>query len=390
VNKLSFEQLEDLIINFSTSIIDKETEDEIVWSLAKTCISKLGFEDCVIYLVDDKSQKLHQRAAYGPKNPKAFDIYEPIEIQLGEGITGSVAETGEPEIVNNTSKDKRYIVDDQSRMSEIAVPIMVGEKVLGVIDSEHSQPNYFHEYHLKILKAFASICGIKLLNVRKEKDLAEEQAKLLQIERELIDLRVKALKSQMNPHFVFNALSAVQFFITNNEKKDALKYLSVFSKLLRNYLEHLDKDFISVYEEVKILKQYLELQQLRYSDRLEFSLKVDDQLENYMIPSLVLQLTAEEIVERNMIENRGDANLLLELRLVDKKSMRANFLMKSKKTGDKREESYRSEKFSWENHIDLLNKLKQAGIEKNIFTEEKEGEIAIKFELSVPLNINNP
>jgi len=391
VNKLNYEQLEDLVIYFSTSIIEKETEEEILWDLVKTCISKLGFEDCVIYLLDENNE-LHQKAAHGPKNPKGFDIYEPIAIKLGEGITGTVAKTRKAEIVTNTSEDPRYIIDDQMRLSEIAVPIMAGDKLLGVIDSEHSEPNFFNEYHLKLLNAFASICGIKLLNVRKEKALSEEQEKLFQIERELIDLRVKALKSQMNPHFIFNALNAIQFFITRNDKKSALKYLSTFSKLLRQYLDHLDKEYIGLEAELRILKGYLLLQQLRYGDKLEFMVEADEELFQYFIPSLVIQLSVEDIVERNILQNTGKGWLQVYFEKQNSAQLKVTITMSANQINQSERDmsqSYRIDKISWDQHIDMLNKLKNAHIEKNISVKVNGDEITTKFELIVPLKTDD-
>lgn len=387
VDKLNFKQLEDLVIYFSTSIIEKETEEEILWDLVKTCISKLGFEDCVIYLLDENNE-LHQKAAHGPKNPRGFDIYEPIAIKLGEGITGTVAKTRKAEIVCNTSEDPRYIMDDQMRLSEIAVPIMAGDKLLGVIDSEHSEPNFFNHYHLKLLNAFASICGIKLLNVRKEKVLAEEQEKLFQVERELIDLRVKALKSQINPHFIFNALSAVQYFITKNDKKNALKYLSTFSKLLRQYLDHLDKEFIGMESELKILKDYLLLQQLRYGDKLEFHIRADDELFHYLLPSLVIQLTVEDIVERNILQNTGKGWLQVTFKMLNPHELKAIISMRSSQVNQSERdmsESYRGDKISWDQHIEVLNKLKKMDIDKHVSVHVNGDDITTQIELVVPL-----
>src|SRR5690606_24718828 len=122
---------------FAISLFGQNTEDEILWDLARNCISRLGFEDCVIYLVDEDRRVLIQKAAYGPKNPKGFTIHDPLEIPLGAGIVGSVALSGKAELVHDTSKDPRYIQDDAFRYSELCVPIMVEDKVIGVIDSEH-------------------------------------------------------------------------------------------------------------------------------------------------------------------------------------------------------------------------------------------------------------
>ena len=70
------------------------TVNDILWDICRNCVSRLHFEDCVIYLLDDEGKMLQQKAAYGPKNPKEFEILNPIEIPVGKGIVGDVAATG--------------------------------------------------------------------------------------------------------------------------------------------------------------------------------------------------------------------------------------------------------------------------------------------------------
>ena len=109
---------DDTINYFATSLFGKNTIEEVLWDVAKNCISRLDLVDCVIYLLDESRGVLVQKAAYGKKNPEEFNIYVPIEIPLGKGIVGSVAQTGIAEIVSDVSADPRYIVDDQPRLSE--------------------------------------------------------------------------------------------------------------------------------------------------------------------------------------------------------------------------------------------------------------------------------
>ncbi|RYU97703.1 LytTR family transcriptional regulator DNA-binding domain-containing protein [Emticicia agri] len=168
----------EIISYFATSLFGKNTEEDIVWDIAKNCIGRLGLADCVIYLFDDKQENLLQKAAYGPKNPVNFDIYQPIVIPKGKGIVGTVAQTGIAEIIGNTSKDARYIVDDECRLSEITVPIIYNGEILGVIDSEHPQRAFFREWHLQTLTAIANLCANKIYGVRIKERLQEKEQKL--------------------------------------------------------------------------------------------------------------------------------------------------------------------------------------------------------------------
>lgn len=155
-------EIEHTINYFSSSLFGKNTVDEILWDVAKNCIGRLGFVDCVIYLLDEDRQLLIQKAAYGSKNPHAFEIYNPMDIAVGDGIVGGVAKTKEAIRVKDTSLDERYIADDQYRLSELAVPLIYNNKVIGVIDSEHPRADFFTERHLNVLKTISSLCANKV------------------------------------------------------------------------------------------------------------------------------------------------------------------------------------------------------------------------------------
>jgi len=153
---------------FATSLFDKDKVDEVLWDITENCISRLGLEDCVIYLLDENDKVLIQKAAYGNKNKGQRKILSPINIPVGEGIVGYVAQSTTPEIVQDTTHDKRYILDDIKRKSELCVPMILDKKVIGVIDSEHSKKSFFNETHLLLFELIA------LLTVKKIEHLKEQ------------------------------------------------------------------------------------------------------------------------------------------------------------------------------------------------------------------------
>ena len=159
---LTFDEVEQVLISFSASVLNKETAEEVYWSLAKNVISRLGFVDCVIYSVNRRTRSLVQRAAYGPKSPAKQVILKPLTIPLGAGITGSVAQTGRAEKIADTSKDPRYIVDDEARFSELTVPIKHKEKVIGIIDCEHPDRDFFTDQRDKISFGLQEIAKINI------------------------------------------------------------------------------------------------------------------------------------------------------------------------------------------------------------------------------------
>lgn len=146
----------------STSLNTKESVEELLWAITKNVVHQLCFVDCVIYEFDEEKELLLQRAAYGQKNPSDMIIHNRISIPLGKGIVGSVAKNRKSEIIKDTSKDARYIVDDENRLSEICVPIMVGSKLFGVIDSEHPHKDFYTERHLHLLTIIAALCAQRI------------------------------------------------------------------------------------------------------------------------------------------------------------------------------------------------------------------------------------
>ncbi len=292
------ENIEDIISYFAISLFGQNTADEILWDLAKNCISKLDFEDCVIYLVDEKKNTLVQKAAYGPKNVKEFIIHQPIDIPMGKGIVGSVALSGIAEIIHDTSKDPRYIQDDAFRYSEISVPILLDGKVIGVIDSEHTQPNFFTRRHLKILHLIAALCSNKLIRTNAQEESRRKQEELEEAKRKFTELKVQALRAQLNPHFIFNALNAIQHFITEKETELTLRYLSLFAKFIRKILNSYPRNLITLADEIDILRNYLTLEELRFGNRFKYAIHVSEEVkvDSVEIPVLLIQPFAERVV----------------------------------------------------------------------------------------------
>lgn len=168
----------EVINSFAVQLLKLSTVDEIVWGVAKHAIAKLGFIDCVVYLFDDNNEFLIQRAAHGPKNPIDFDIDNPIKLKVGQGICGHVAETGIPELISDTSLDKRYHIDDASRLSELAVPILSEGKVIGVIDSEHPEKNFYKEEDLQMLTTIAAMASTKIVEAKVQERLRNHRKEL--------------------------------------------------------------------------------------------------------------------------------------------------------------------------------------------------------------------
>ena len=171
----------EVINDVAKAILGKMDIHEIAWEITKSITEYLGSDDCIIYLIDSEGRILEQIAAYGDKAGEERNINNKISLELGQGIVGEVARTGKAELIGDTSKDTRYVADDAVRLSEITVPIISEGEVIGVIDSEHPQKNYYTKAHLVTLQNIARLVAMQLKNAinLRERVRAEEENKQL-------------------------------------------------------------------------------------------------------------------------------------------------------------------------------------------------------------------
>lgn len=127
----------------------------------------------------------------------------------------------------------------------------------------------------------------------------------------ILELEQKMLRLQMNPHFIFNVLSSIQTFMIKNDGKNAGIYLSKFARLIRRILEQSRKEFIPIAKEIEILEYYIELQQLRFENKFDYQIDMDENLDDEAtnIPPLILQPIVENAIEHGFAKNSGLGSL---------------------------------------------------------------------------------
>jgi LytS/YehU family sensor histidine kinase len=296
---------------------EQQTEDDILWDVAKNCIGRLQFEDCVIYLLDEERNILVQKAAHGPKSPGQYEINMPIEIKPGEGIVGTVALSGKAVIVGDTTKDPRYIVDDEQRFSEISVPIIYDGKVLGVIDCEHSKKRFFTQKHLSILTTIASLCANKIVRARAEEEKKEAQTILMSTQQKMTEVEMQALRAQMNPHFIFNCLNSINRYIVKSDQTTASLYLTKFAKLIRLILDNSNCKNVSLTNELEALKLYIEMEALRFDKKFTYEIKVANNLgtDTIELPPLIIQPYVENAIWHGLLHKENNGHLSIQVNM---------------------------------------------------------------------------
>ncbi len=162
---------------------------------------------------------------------------------------------------------------------------------------------------LTVLILFTLVTVINKAKLRKKN---REITELL-IDKRMTALQLENLRSQMNPHFIFNALNSIQDYIVTNERKLASSYLVKFSRLIRLYLEQSQVNEISFKEEIETLELYLSLEKNRFEADFEYEINHDDDLLNSQIkiPSLLLQPFIENAIKHGLSNKKGNKKIVV-------------------------------------------------------------------------------
>jgi diguanylate cyclase (GGDEF)-like protein len=200
---------------FATDILLLSTINEIWLYLAQNIVQKLGFEDAVIYTLDPGGNTLSRMAGFDKK--ASIDNHEvnddqirdtssnSIVIPFNKGVIGKVAATKKAILVNDIRDFESYIVDDENTLSELAVPILFNDQLLGVIDSEHARINFYTEYHLRTLTALATITAMKISQMNKV-DVLEDIIENLEYANKIQDALFEIAE------IIFNTTSIDEFY----------------------------------------------------------------------------------------------------------------------------------------------------------------------------------
>lgn len=127
----------------------------------------------------------------------------------------------------------------------------------------------------------------------------QKRAEMLQVENDLRESRMKAIRSQLNPHFIFNALNSIQYLFYSGDKKTASQFMGDFATLMRNVLDMSSKADVTIAEEKKMLSHYLDLEKMRMENAFDYAFEIDETLdtENVKLPTMLLQPYVENAVK---------------------------------------------------------------------------------------------
>ena len=209
-----------------------------------------------------------------------------------------------------------------------------------------------------------------------------KKEKEYRLKKKMQDLEMMALRAQMNPHFIFNCLTSIQYHIMRADSKNASTYLHKFSTLIRQTLQNSAASVISLREEVKLLELYMDLEKLRFGGKMEYRIELSPELEpdRQFIPSMIIQPYVENAIKHGIGPLENDKGIILV------RFRRASAYIEcmiedngpgigaSRSRSELSEEGHRSMGTSiTENRIDTLNLLRKEKIRLRIIDKEEAG-----------------
>jgi ligand-binding sensor domain-containing protein len=177
-------------------------------------------------------------------------------------------------------------------------------------------PAFWQTAWFRILCALLVIVLVYVYLKLRVNAVKKEARRRAAVQQQIAQLEMKALRAQMNPHFIFNALNSIQTFMMKRETEQALSYLGRFARLIRNVLDNSQLNSIPISKELKMLENYLELEKLRFGDQFGYSIIVDDTLDPDFtdIPTMILQPFVENAIWHGLLHKKGDGWLSITFR----------------------------------------------------------------------------
>ncbi|MEM8583843.1 MAG: histidine kinase [Bacteroidota bacterium] len=276
------------------------TEDENNRSLLASSIANLGFCYIEQRLFEEAETMLSQsETLYFEGGENEYENLATIEFYRAriqaerEDLSQAISHLHEAGKWAEKSESPRVQADVSRQLAELYAET-------GNYQAAYEAQLVF-ESHRQAFEAQAEIRHQREIENLMKAEAREREAELLKLQASQLQLR--ALRAQMNPHFLFNCLNSIQSFISTKDASTASKYLARFAMLMRQSLEYINLEYISLEDEIEFLSNYLDLNcNLRFDGNLTTDIRLDDDLEEDIIgvPTMILQPYVENAVEHGL------------------------------------------------------------------------------------------
>lgn len=210
----------------------------------------------------------------------------------------------------NIEKDKTIFelnTQYQTEKKEQTISLLKKENELTILQNKQKNYLILGVIGLMLVASFAGFLLFTRYKIKQENKLLAAKVSAVEFEKDKTRMELTALKSQMNPHFIFNALNSIQEFIILNDKKKANQFMGKYADLVRSTLNMSDKESITIDEEIKSLELYLELEKLRFEDNFSYDVSVSHVLLNnhYRLPAMLIQPYVENAIKHGLLHQQG-------------------------------------------------------------------------------------
>jgi hypothetical protein len=235
--------------------------------------------------------------------------------RLGKNETWSYTNEPKVDLRHLSPGDYQFAVQAQNSQGNwIAANRMIAFKI---------QAPFWRKIWFIVLISLTLISLIALAIWLRYNRILKQELQKNALKMRMYELESKAVKAQMNPHFIFNALSSIQEFVLSDDNENAYKYLSKFSKLVRRLLESSTSASISLEVEIDILKRYIEIESLRFRNAFEYEINVSEDLSPPIIriPHMLIQPFVENAIWHGLMHKTGEKKLSLSFSPLNEKCL---------------------------------------------------------------------
>ncbi len=317
LDELKEAQVEEITIE-DESGPEKLSASKLNLDIGKAYAEKKDFEKAIPYLEEsvekakvsneqeiakDALQKLSELYKKIGDSKKALQKYQEYALAVDELYKQKENEIAKTISLNNELRDKQNRINSLEKDRQL----LDSQYQLSAQEEELSSLNYQRQKIIIYALTFGMLLlGLTLLFMFRSNRKSKLANNLLAL---------KSLRSQMNPHFIFNALNSVNSFIAQNNEREANKYLTDFSGLMRQVLENSEKDMVPLSEEIDMLKTYVQLEHARFKDKFDYQINITPQveLEAYEIPPMLIQPYVENAVWHGLRYKKEKGNLNIDI-----------------------------------------------------------------------------
>ncbi len=235
---------------------------------------------------------------------KAFEVSKKLQ-HLKDSVLGLEQQKAISEI------EVKYEVEKNELLTKNALK----EKEIAEINAERNKSYLFYGITIAGLVLISLSLYIIFFKAKKKQQIIalelQQTTKKLELEKLYRNSELKALKAQMNPHFMFNAMNSIQSLILKGDRDEAYSYLTKFAALIRENLNMSEKNFVYFDQELQLLETYLQLEELRFNADFTYEILGAENIEDIKIPAMIIQPFVENAIKHGLLHTTGTKKLTI-------------------------------------------------------------------------------